>query len=55
VTDDKILYHYLTLVVDIYFYLSKFDELSSDDESSGDKMYPLSLSDDSTRAASGEQ
>jgi hypothetical protein len=55
VTDDAILPHDFILVVGIYFYLSHFDQLSSEDESSGDKMYPIRLSDDGTRAASGEQ
>jgi hypothetical protein len=55
VTDDAILPHSLTLVVDIYFYLIHFDAISSEDESSGDKNSPLGLSDDGTRAASGEQ
>jgi hypothetical protein len=55
VTDDAILPHYFTLVVDIYFYLSHFGEISSEDESSGDKMYPLCLSDDGFIAASGKQ
>jgi hypothetical protein len=54
VTDDAILPHYFTLVIYIYSYLSHFDEFSSNDESSGDKMYPLRLSADGTRAASGE-
>jgi hypothetical protein len=54
-TDDAILPHYFTLVVDIYFYLSHFDELSSEDESSEDKMYRLRLSDDGTIVASVEQ
>jgi hypothetical protein len=40
VADDAILPHFFTVVVDIYFYLSHFDELSSEDESSGDKMHP---------------
>jgi hypothetical protein len=40
-TDDAILPHYFTLVLNIYFYLSHFDELSSEDESRGDKMYAL--------------
>jgi hypothetical protein len=55
VTDDAILPHYFTLVVDMYFYLSHFDEHSSEDESTGDKIYPIRLPDDGTRAASGEQ
>jgi hypothetical protein len=55
VTDDAILPHYLTLVVGIYFYFSYFDELSSEDESSGDNMYPIHLSDDGNRSANGEQ
>jgi hypothetical protein len=39
VTYDEILPHYLILVVGIYFYLRHFDELSSEDESSGDTKF----------------